>query len=175
MTVQHIDAREAQRMVEAGTAMLVDIREPMEHAREKIPGAKSAPLSKIADGVLPGSGACPAVIFHCQGGNRTNANLAKLEACGSPEIYVMQGGLNAWKAAGFDTNLDRSKPIEMQRQVQIAAGSLVLIGLVLAATISPWFAGISAFIGAGLTFAGISGWCGMARLLALMPWNRVPA
>jgi hypothetical protein len=58
------------------------------------------------------------------------------------------------------------------RQVQIAAGSLVLLGLALAAFVSPAWAALSAFIGAGLLFAGISGWCGMARLLALMPWNR---
>jgi hypothetical protein len=60
----------------------------------------------------------------------------------------------------------------MQRQVQIVAGSLVLAGLLLALLISPWFAAVSAFIGAGLVFAGASGWCGMAHLLGAMPWNR---
>jgi hypothetical protein len=67
---------------------------------------------------------------------------------------------------------DTGQPIEMQRQVQIAAGVLVLLGVVLGYFASPAFYGISAFVGAGLTFAGISGWCGMAQLLALMPWNR---
>jgi rhodanese-related sulfurtransferase len=63
-------------------------------------------------------------------------------------------------------------PLPLMRQVQIAAGLLVLLGVVLAVTVAPAFIGLSAFVGAGLTFAGLSGWCGMAQLLALMPWNR---
>ena len=59
------------------------------------------------------------------------------------------------------------------RQVQIVAGSLVLLGVVLGTTVSPLFLLLSGFVGAGLVFAGLSGWCGMAQLLALAPWNRV--
>lgn len=172
MTIQTIDAGEARRLMELKGARLVDIREPMEHARESIPGAELVPLSQMPSSALRGS---PVVIFHCQGGNRTAANADKLAACGAPEVYVLKGGLAGWKEAGLPTSLDRSKPIEMQRQVQIAAGSLVLLGLVLAVAISPWFAALSAFVGAGLVFAGVSGWCGMAKVLAIMPWNRLAA
>ena len=172
MTIRTIDAREARRLMEEKGAKLVDIREPMEHARESIPGAELAPLSKMPMRALSSN---PVVIFHCQGGNRTAANTDKLAACGVPEVYVLKGGLSGWKEAGLPTSLDRSKPIEMQRQVQIAAGSFVLLGLMLAVAISPWFAVLSAFIGAGLVFAGVSGWCGMAKVLAVMPWNRFPA
>jgi hypothetical protein len=56
--------------------------------------------------------------------------------------------------------------------VQITAGSLVLIGVILGFAVSPWFFALSAFVGAGLTFAGISGTCAMASLLTVMPWNR---
>jgi rhodanese-related sulfurtransferase len=84
----------------------------------------------------------------------------------------VDGGIEAWKKAGLPVLRDTGQPIEMQRQVQIAAGVLVLLGVVLGYFASPAFYGISAFVGAGLTFAGISGWCGMAKLLALMPWNR---
>ncbi|HUO93742.1 MAG TPA: rhodanese-like domain-containing protein [Rhizomicrobium sp.] len=173
MTVKTIDAREAKRLMEEKGATLVDIREPMEHARESIPGAKLVPLSQM--GADEFGKDCPAVIFHCQAGARTMNNADRLAGCGAPEIYVLKGGLAAWKEAGLPTSLDRSRPIELQRQVQIAAGSLVLLGLVLAVSLSPWFAAISAFVGGGLVFAGLSGWCGMARLLALMPWNRVAA
>ena len=70
---------------------------------------------------------------------------------------------------------DRSQPIEIMRQVQIAAGSLVLLGVILGLTVAPgWFA-LSGFVGAGLVFAGTTGWCGMAYLLAIMPWNRQAA
>jgi hypothetical protein len=68
--------------------------------------------------------------------------------------------------------LDRSQPIDIIRQVQIAAGSLVLMGILLGTLLAPGFYALSAFVGAGLMFAGISGFCGMAHLLTLMPWNR---
>lgn len=171
MTVKTIDALQAKRLITEKGAMLVDIREPLEHARENIPGAKLMPLSKYEGGGFDAH--CPPVIFHCQGGNRTAANENKLAACGAREIYVLKGGIGGWKDAGFGTSVDRSKPIDILRQVQITAGGLVLLGLILAQFVSPWFALLSAFVGAGLVFAGISGWCGMAKLLALMPWNKV--
>jgi rhodanese-related sulfurtransferase len=173
MTIQTIGASDARRLIEEKGATLVDIREPMEHARESIPGAKLMPLSKFEGGCFAAN--CPPVIFHCQGGNRTAANENRLAACGAHEIYVLKGGIGGWKAAGLPTSLDRSKPIEMQRQVQIAAGGLILLGLLLAVLISPWFAVLSAVIGGGLVFAGVSGWCGMAKVLAAMPWNRAEA
>jgi len=85
---------------------------------------------------------------------------------------ILDGGLDAWKKAGLPVALDRSQPIDIIRQVQIAAGSLVLMGMLLGTLFSPGFYALSAFVGAGLVFAGVSGFCGMAHLLALMPWNR---
>jgi rhodanese-related sulfurtransferase len=175
VSIPTISPREAKRRLAAGTAVLVDIREPMEHAREAIPGARSAPLSSYDTQSLQGlqSENAPAVIFHCQSGKRTSDNAERLRTCGAPEVYLLEGGLSGWKSAGLETRVDRSKPIEMQRQVQIAAGSLVLTGLALAYFVSPWFLALSAFVGTGLVFAGISGWCGMAKMLGSMPWNRV--
>jgi rhodanese-related sulfurtransferase len=115
----------------------------------------------------------PAVIFHCQSGKRTADNAMQLRTCGIPELNVLEGGLTGWKSAGLATRVDRTQPIEIQRQVQIAAGSLVLAGLALAYLVSPWFLALSAFVGTGLVFAGVSGWCGMAKVLGVMPWNRV--
>ena len=86
--------------------------------------------------------------------------------------YIPEGGLNAWKDAGLGIVIDRTRPIELQRQVQIAAGFLVLTGVTLSLALSSWLLVIPALVGCGLVFAGISGWCGMARLLAVMPWNR---
>jgi hypothetical protein len=88
---------------------------------------------------------------------------------------VLDGGLDSWKKAGLATKADRKAPLEIMRQVQITAGSIVVAGAVLAATVSPAFIWLSAFIGAGLVFAGSTGWCGMAKLLAVMPWNRKAA
>jgi rhodanese-related sulfurtransferase len=173
MTAQTISAQDAKRRLEEGSAILVDIREPAEHARENIAGSRLVPLSGLdAHDFSADCAKVPAVIFHCQSGNRTKANLSRLTGCGAREVYLLEGGLTGWKAAGLGTRLDRSKPIELQRQVMIVAGSIVLIGAALALMASPWFIGLSAFVGAGLTFAGITGWCGMAKLLARMPWNR---
>lgn len=175
MSIPTMSPMEAKRRLAAGTAVLVDIREPMEHAREAIPGARSSPLSSYDARSLEGikGDNAPAVIFHCQSGKRTADNAAQLRTCGIPEVYILEGGLVGWKSAGLATHVDRTKPIEILRQVQIAAGSLVLTGLALAYFVSPWFLALSAFVGTGLVFAGISGWCGMAKLLGVMPWNKV--
>ena len=97
---------------------------------------------------------------------------AKLAEAASCEAYIVEGGIEAWKKAGLPVVRDRSQPIEIQRQVMIAAGSLVLLGVLLGQFVPPAFYAVPALVGAGLIFAGITGWCGMAKLLALMPWNR---
>ena len=86
--------------------------------------------------------------------------------------YLLDGGMEAWKQAGLPVVRDHSQPLELQRQVHIAAGSLIILGALLGATVSPWFYGLCALVGAGLVFAGVSGFCGMAVLLAKMPWNQ---
>lgn len=168
MSLPTIDIAGARRLLDQG-AVLVDVREADEHAREHVPGAKSNPLSRLAPVERP---AGKAVIFHCRSGARTAANAARLADAASCEAYVLAGGLDAWKKAGLPVAVDRRQPLEIMRQVQIVAGSLVLTGIVLGVWVAPAFFGLSAFVGAGLVFAGTSGWCGMARLLALMPWNR---
>jgi rhodanese-related sulfurtransferase len=176
MTLPTITAAEAKARLDYGLAVLVDVREAAEHARESVQGSISMPLSNFdAEEFSDQRGpAAPALIFHCQSGVRTAQNAGQFAACGN-HIYILEGGLDAWKRAGFPTVIDRSKPIEMQRQVQIAAGSLVVAGLGLCASVSHWFFFVPAFVGCGLVFAGVSGWCGMARLLAVMPWNRTAA
>lgn len=177
MTIPTITSEQAKRRLADGSAILIDIREPMEHAREAIPGARLHSLSRFDASALStlGGAKTPALIFHCQSGKRTADNADRLRTCGVPEAYMLEGGLSGWKAAGYPTSIDRTKPIELQRQVQIAAGLLILIGMLLAWLVSPLFLGLSAFVGAGLIFAGISGWCGMARVLGHMPWNRLSA
>jgi hypothetical protein len=83
--------------------------------------------------------------------------------------------LDAWKRAGLPVAEDRRQPLELMRQVQIAAGSLALLGAVLGAAVNPWFHALSGVVGAGLVFAGVTGTCGMATLLRQMPWNRAAA
>ena len=168
MSLPIIDAARARELLDQG-AVLVDIREADEHARERVPGARNNPLSRLATIEAPVG---KAVIFHCRSGARTAANASRLAGVADCEAYIIEGGLEAWKKAGLPVAVDRRQPIEIMRQVQIVAGSLVLLGVVLGVWVAPAFLGLSAFVGAGLAFAGITGWCGMARLLAVMPWNR---
>ncbi|WP_010542887.1 rhodanese family protein [Sphingomonas elodea] len=168
MTLTPLSPADTRAAIEAG-ARLVDIRGTDEHARARIPGALNLPLERIAE--LPRDGR--QVIFHCRSGMRTAANGAQLRAAaGDAPSYVLAGGIDAWRTAGHPVIADPSQPIEIMRQVQITAGALVLAGVLLSLFVAPGFIGLSAFVGAGLMFAGGTGWCGMANLLRLMPWNR---
>jgi rhodanese-related sulfurtransferase len=170
MSIPTISPAEAKRLLDQG-ATLIDIRGRDEHARERIEGARNLPVESLT--TLEGDNRI--AIFHCRSGQRTAAHAAKLAEAASCEAYIVEGGIEAWKKAGLPVARDRSQPIELQRQVMIAAGSLVLLGLLLGRFVAPELYALPALVGAGLTFAGITGWCGMAKLLALMPWNRQSA
>jgi rhodanese-related sulfurtransferase len=168
-----LDPRVVAERLRRGEVVLVDIREPDEFAREHIAGAVAAPLSRFEAAHLklePGRD----VVFHCRSGGRTSSACDRLAGAADGPAFVLEGGLEAWKRQKLPVVADRRRPIEVMRQVQITAGSLVLAGVVLGVFVHPAFLGLSAFVGAGLAFAGASGWCGMARLLQVMPWNRQP-
>lgn len=166
-----ISPAELKRKLDAGEAILIDVRETDEHAREHILGARLAPLTVI-DAHDFDRDHDKTAVFHCRSGMRTQANAAKLIARGFADAYYLDGGLEAWKAAGLPTHANPRAPLEIMRQVQIAAGALILTGVLLGWLAHPAFYALSAFVGAGLTFAGLTGWCGMAMLLKTMPWNR---
>ncbi|WP_435952464.1 rhodanese family protein [Dryocola sp. BD626] len=174
MTIQNISPAEAKVLLEQGAA-LIDIREPDEYARENIAEAHLLSLSAIEKGDRLGPfEPHDTVIFYCQSGMRSSQNAQKLAQAVAPaKVMLLDGGLNAWKKEGQEILADASQPLPIVRQVQIAAGTLVLAGVVLGYAVHPGFFLLSGFVGAGLLFAGISGFCGMARLLAIMPWNRL--
>jgi rhodanese-related sulfurtransferase len=170
-TLVPINPSDLAARVRKGGVTLVDIREPDEFAREHIPGAVSLPLSRLEEGglTLETKGD---VVFHCRSGRRTGDNCDRLAAHVDGPAYMLEGGLDAWKAAGFSIAKDTRAPLELNRQVQMVAGLLVLAGILLGAFAHPAFYALAGFVGAGLAFAGLSGWCGMAHLLATAPWNR---
>ena len=170
MSLKTISPVQAKELMSEG-AVLVDIRDADEHARERIPGATNLPLSQIKQG-RPELEGPRGVIYHCRSGARTKANAEALKQAATCEAYVVEGGLEAWRAAGLPVRLDRKQPLPLIRQVQIGAGSLVVLGVALGYLASPWFFLLSGFVGAGLLQAGLTGWCGMANLLQVMPWNR---
>lgn len=172
MTLPTITAARAAEMLRAGEAVLVDIREADERARAHIPGSAHLPLSRLAEAELAVQQGKP-VIFHCASGRRTAENAARLgERAGECEAFIVEGGIAAWRSAGLPVAENRAAPLPLMRQVQIAAGLMVLLGAVLGAVVAPAFHALSAFVGAGLVFAGLTGNCPMANMLAAMPWNR---
>ncbi|MGE0747077.1 MAG: rhodanese family protein [Rhodospirillales bacterium] len=172
MPLPLITPADARRLIENG-AVLVDVREPAEYAREHIPGAVNRALGTLDGGpVAPGA---PAVVFHCKSDGRTRANADRLAAAAGADAYILGGGIDAWRAAGLPTKVDRRQPIDIMRQVQIAAGSLIVAGGALGFLVDPAWFWLPVAVGAGLVFAGVSGTCGMASLLRRMPWNRVAA
>jgi rhodanese-related sulfurtransferase len=172
MTLPTVTPEHARRLIEEG-AILIDIREADEHARERIPGAHHLALSKLDEADLAVHQGKP-VVFHCRSGARTLSNAGRLaDRLGSDcEAYVVEGGLDAWRRAGLPVATNRRAPLELQRQVQIGAGGLAFLGTLLGLTVSPWFFAVPLFVGGGLTVAGVTGFCGMAVLLMRAPWNR---
>lgn len=173
-TLTPIDARSLAAKLKSREFTLIDIRESDEYAREHIDGAVSLPLSRLEAGHVALRGTTP-VAFTCRTGMRTSSNCDRLAAHVGEPAYVLEGGLDGWKKAGLATRADRKAPLEIMRQVQIIAGGLVLLGVILSATVNPAFIWLSGFMGSGLLFAGSTGWCGMAKLLSVMPWNRKAA
>jgi rhodanese-related sulfurtransferase len=170
-TFESADPSTVKRWLDAGEALMVDVREPDEFAREHIAGAHSLPQGQLDRESLPPSDG-RRIVLHCASGARSRRACEQLQAGGGERLFQLEGGIAAWKRAGLPLVVDRAAPLPLMRQVQIAAGLLVLVGVVLGVTVHPWFLALSAFVGAGLTFSGVTGYCGMAELLARMPWNR---
>ena len=129
--------------------------------------------------VIPGSSLKTknkTIIFTCLSGLTTSNRAAQIQECASSceNIYLLDGGTNAWEQAGLPIEKATTGcSLDIMRQVQIAAGSLILLGALLGWLVSPYFFLICAFVGAGLLFAGITGFCGMVHLLNKMPWNKI--
>lgn len=170
---------EVHNWLRAGEAVLIDVRESDEHARERIGGSLLMPLSRLSPKVInscvkPGQ----KLVLHCRSGRRSeDAARMAASSCGAGvEIVSMAGGLEAWKKESLPTEVDATvSRISVMRQVQLTIGLAVLAGSAMAWFIHPGFIAIPAFFGAGLTFAGASGTCALASLIARMPWNKSAA
>ena len=151
---------------------LIDVREPIEHAEEHIEGARLIPLGEIERRAQEIDRSQPLVIT-CRSGKRGAEALKKLQALGFTEARNLEGGILAWKAAALPLSKAAKKVFPLMQQVQLTIGLGVLSGAILALTVNPNWVFLCAFFGAGLTFAGSTGWCGLAILMSKMPWNRV--
>lgn len=166
-----IKATELKKRLDKDEVLLVDVREPAEHRAESIDKAYLIPLGEISLEKLP-SKSRP-IVIHCRSGKRSEDAGKKLLAQDPMlQIYSLDGGIIAWQQAGFDINKSGSYRLPLDRQTQLAAGFLAFLGTVLGTLVASEFYILPGFVGLGLMFAGLTGWCGMARLLAKMPWNQ---
>lgn len=168
-----IQPKELAAALNAGGCQLIDVREPVEHAESHVPQARLMPLATLETQCASLDKSAPVVVM-CHAGKRGAAAAEKLQAMGFINVRNLEGGILAWKAAGLPCAAAASgaPAFPLMRQVQIVVGFCVLAGGVLAVTVNPAWVYLCMFFGAGLLFAGLSGFCGLAMLLARMPWNR---
>jgi glyoxylase-like metal-dependent hydrolase (beta-lactamase superfamily II)/rhodanese-related sulfurtransferase len=166
--VATIDAMKLCDRLKAGERLaIVDVRTPAEFAGSRIHGARNVPLPQITpESIAPNE---PAVLV-CEAGVR--ATMAATTFAGRPGVLVLTGGMSAWRSAGLPTDGSRGRVWPIERQVRFVIGICVVLGTALAVFVDPWFAVVPAFFGAGLIFSAVTGKCGMAVMLARMPWNR---
>jgi rhodanese-related sulfurtransferase len=153
------------------SVQIVDVRNGGEFAGGRIGGAKLLPLAELAARHQELDRETP-VVFVCQSGQRSARARDQLTRLGWTDVASMTGGMNAWSSGGLPVEKDARAPWALERQVRVAAGSLVLLGVGLGWFVHPLFFGLSAFVGAGLVFAGVTDWCCMGLLLAHARWNR---
>lgn len=153
---------------------VIDVRTPAEYREVHATVARLVPLESFnAEEVLrtrTGGPDAPLYVI-CRSGNRAKTACEKLRTAGLTNLVNVAGGTTAWEQAGLPV-VRGQKTISLERQVRICAGAMVVIGAALAAFVHPYWAGLSGFVGAGLIFAGVTDTCGMAMVLAKMPWNQ---
>lgn len=173
MSVPTISPRElADRHAKGEVIDLVDVRTPMEFQEVHVTFARNVPLDQLEPAKLMAERNGKPLYVICRSGNRGQKAAEKIISAGYSNVYNVEGGTLAW----VDCNLPvvrGKKMISLQRQVQIAVGTLLLIASALTWFVHPAFVALCAFFGAGLLFAGLTDTCGMAMLLAKMPWNQV--
>ena len=158
----------------AGNAhRLLDVRTPPEYASAHVPGATLIPLHELKiDAFLAQHKTGTPIYVLCQAGARASKAIEQFERAGCDDCVLVEGGTQAWIDAGLPVHRGARSILPIMRQVQIVVGSLSAVGAILALAVNPRCAVLPLFLGCGLLFAGITGTCGMALMLARMPWNR---
>ncbi len=170
--IKQTSVQQINELINGGsTPQVIDVREYGEFEAAKIHQAKLVPLSNFENRAGEIDRLQP-VYLMCRSGNRAKQAAEKLVKRGFSDVHVVEGGMLAWEAASLPTIKGASKIWSLERQVRFAAGSMVVLGVVLSLLIHQYFIALSAFVGAGLVFAAITDTCGMAMMLAKMPWNK---
>ncbi|MCI0460638.1 MAG: rhodanese-like domain-containing protein [Gemmataceae bacterium] len=175
MSVTTISPRQLAGLCQSGRIDLLDVRTPVEFRELHAANARNVPLDRLDPGAVmqarSGNGDEPLYVI-CRSGSRGRQACAKFLAAGFTNVVNVEGGTLAWAECGLPV-VRGQKAVSVERQVRMATGTLVLLSVLLGWLVHPAFVALSAFVGAGLVFAGITDTCGMGLLLARMPWNQV--
>ena len=176
MSITFITPQQLAELCKDGKKIdLIDVRSPVEFREVHVEIARNVPLDQLdvrAAMQARNNSAHEPLYLICRSGNRGQQACEKFLKAGFSNVVNIEGGTLACVEAGLPV-VRGKKAVSLERQVRIAAGSLVLLGAVLGWLVHPAFIGLSAFVGAGLVFAGITDTCGMGMMLARMPWNQV--
>ena len=176
MPVNNVTPQELQDRQKARPSLVIlDVRSPAEFESVHIPGAVNVPLSSLTNDLLDRyrtSASQGDLVFVCHSGGRSKKACDLATNAGFDEVHNLVGGTQAWEQAGLPVQRGSRKVISIDRQVRIIAGSIVAVGALLALTVSSGWAVLPLLVGLGLVFAGLTDLCGLALLLARMPWNQ---
>jgi rhodanese-related sulfurtransferase len=175
MAVTTIQPQQLQEKIQQGQSVtLIDVRTPLEFQEVHAKAARNEPLDRLnVEKVAKQHGDTTQPIYViCRSGSRARQACERFQSAGMAHVVNVEGGTQAWDAAGLPV-VRGKKVMSLERQVRIAAGTLVVLGAALGYFLHPAWIGLSAFVGAGLVFAGVTDTCGMGLLLARMPWNQV--
>jgi rhodanese-related sulfurtransferase len=150
---------------------LLDVRTPGEYTAVHVAGSYNVPLDQLSEHAEEIRAVEAPVVLICRSGQRARKAETALASAGMANLHVLDGGLQGWEAAGLPVRRGAAR-MSLERQVRIAAGGLAAVGGLLGLLVSPLFAVVPLLVGSGLVFAGVTDTCGMAMLLAKLPWNR---
>lgn len=172
--ILQVTPKDLAKWLKSGAVVLVDVREAAEYRSQHIKDAKNLPLSQVTiDNEHMPEHDHKRLVLHCQSGRRSMMACEKLISEKVPyDIWNLEGGMNAWKQAGLDIIASGRKLLPMEQQVHLTIGLMVIVGMLLGSLVSYWWFLLPVIAGLGLINSGLTGWCGLMKLMAKMPWNR---
>ena len=150
---------------------ILDVRTPGEYETGHIEGSYNVPLDLLGEHVADLAALDHPVVLVCQSGARATRAMDRLVDAGKSNLRLLQGGMNAWTAAGGDVRRTEVDRWSLERQVRLVAGAIVLIAVVVSIFV-PAVRFLAGAVGAGLVFAAVTDTCTMGMLLAKLPYNR---
>jgi rhodanese-related sulfurtransferase len=169
--IKSVTPAELAKLQKQAAVHLIDVRTPAEFAALHAKGAANIPLDKLEPGALASCNGDP-VYFICKSGKRAEKAIDKLREAGYSNVWLVEGGTDAWHTGGHPVTRGKGRAIGLEQQVRIVAGSMALIGAVVVLAGQPLGLALVGLVGAGMVYAGVTDTCGMAMLLAKMPWNQ---